>query len=292
MRRGDLPLGRDAATRTMPWMVAVMVFIAALALVLALAVEGAAARFGAGLAGTVTVEVPPPEGQPDGAEKRAAAVAQALARLDGVATAEPIPRARALQMIEPWLGADLPAGTIPLPALIDVRLDAAQPATAAALAASVLPFGADVRVDDHRGALARLIAGTQVIRWSAAAVLGCVCLGVVLTIMLATRAALAIHRDVIDILHTLGARDSYIARQVQRHAMWIGFQGGLIGAGLAAGLILLLAMHESGPGPSLLPTLPVGLREWLAVAVLPLATAAIAVLVARLVVMRTLRRMM
>ncbi|MGE0722882.1 MAG: cell division protein FtsX [Alphaproteobacteria bacterium] len=292
MRRGALPLGRDAATRTMPWMVAVMVFIAALALVLALAVEGAAARFGAGLAGTVTVEVPPPEDAPDGADRRAVAIAAALGRAAGVASAETIPRARALRMIEPWLGSDLPAGALPLPAMIDVRLADERPASAAALAAVVQPFGADVRVDDHRAALARLIAGTETIRWSAAAVLACVGLGVVLTIMLATRAALAIHRDVIDILHTLGARDGFIARQVQRHAMAIGFQGGAIGSGLAAVLIFALTLRENGPGPSLLPTLPVGLREWVAVAVLPVATAAIAVLVSRVVVMRTLRRML
>ncbi|MCC7273143.1 MAG: hypothetical protein IT561_10775, partial [Alphaproteobacteria bacterium] len=47
-------IARDSATRTMPWMVAVMAFVAALALALALAVEAAAARFGAGLAGNVT----------------------------------------------------------------------------------------------------------------------------------------------------------------------------------------------------------------------------------------------
>lgn len=54
----------------------------------------------------------------------------------------------------------------------------------------------------------------------------CALLGIVLTIALATQAALEIHREVIEILHIIGARDTYIATQFQLQALRMGLQGG------------------------------------------------------------------
>lgn len=289
-------LARDAATRTMPWMVAVMAFIAALALALALAVESAAARFGAGLSGNVTVEIPHAD-VPAAAEARAAAVVAAVGKVPGVLSASAIPRAATAKLVEPWLGADL-AGSglagagLPLPTLVDVRIDAAAPPAAGALAAAVAAVGPNIRVDDHRQWLDRLLGWVMAVRVAAAAVLACAVLGIVLTIALATRAALAIHREVIEILHVIGAQDGYIARQFQRQALWLGFRGGVIGAALAAFLVLLIGTAGMQLQSGMLPALDLGLREWGAVAALPVAAALIAVTVARVIVMRALRRMM
>jgi cell division transport system permease protein len=35
------------------------------------------------------------------------------------------------------------------------------------------------------------------------------------------------------VLHFVGAEDTFIARQFQRHFLWLGLRGGLIGGGLA-----------------------------------------------------------
>ena len=289
-------LARDAATRTMPWMVAVMAFIAALALALALAVESAAARFGAGLSGNVTIEVPHAD-VPAAAEARANAVVAAITKVRGVLSASVIPRSATAKLVEPWLGADL-AGSgladagLPLPTLVDVRVDTAQPPGVETLADAVASVGPDIRVDDHRIWLDRLLGWVMAVRVAAAAVLACAVLGIVLTIALATRAALAIHREVIEILHIIGARDGYIARQFQRQALWMGLRGGAIEAALAALLVLVLGTAGMQFQGGLLPALDLGAREWGAVAILPIAAAVIAVVVARIIVMRSLRRMM
>ncbi|MGE0718264.1 MAG: cell division protein FtsX, partial [Alphaproteobacteria bacterium] len=207
-------IGRDSATRTMPWMVAVMAFVAALALALSLAVEAAAARFGAGLAGSVTVEVPAAE-TPAAGEARAAAAAAALRTVPGVLSAAVIAREATARLVEPWLGADLAGGALPLPVLIDLRVDPSQPPAPGALATALARVGPDISVDDHRLWLDRLLAWVDAVRLGALAVLACAVVGIVLTVALATRAALAIHRDVIEILHMIGAQDRYIARQFQ-----------------------------------------------------------------------------
>lgn len=290
------PLARDAATRTMPWMVAVMAFIAALSLALSLAVESAAARFGAGLTGNVTVEVPYSE-VPGAAEAQAATVASSVTRLPGVLSADVIPKAATAKLVEPWLGADLAGsgleGTgLPLPTLVDVRVDSGHPPDPDALAAVAAAAGPGIRIDDHRMWLDRLLGWVMAVRVAAMAALACAVIGIVLTIALATRAALAIHREVIEILHVIGAQDGYIARQFQHQALWMGLRGGVIGAALAAFLILLIGTAGMQLPSGLLPALEMGAREWGSVAALPLAAALIAVIVARVIVMRALRRMM
>lgn len=75
-------LGRDPVSRTMPWMVAVMAFIAALSLALALAVEAAAARFGSGLSGNVTIEVPHDDAE-GAADARAAQIVAGVTKVPG-----------------------------------------------------------------------------------------------------------------------------------------------------------------------------------------------------------------
>lgn len=289
-------LAPDAATRTIPWMVAVMAFVAALALALALAVEAAAARFGTGLSGNVTIEVP--QGESDEATAtQVRAVLTALAAVPGVLSATAVPREATARLVEPWLGADL-AGLgqsgvgLPLPTLIDVRVDPGDPPRAGTLTALVGAVSPDIRVDDHRVWVDQLLGWVTAVRLAAGTVLLGAILGVGLTVALATHAALAIHREVIEILHIIGARDSYIARQFQRQALWMGLQGGAIGAALAAVLMVLIGTAGMIVRSGLLPVLEFGTREWVAVALLPVATALIAVFVARAVVLRALARIM
>src|SRR3546814_8077793 len=43
------------------------------------------------------------------------------------------------------------------------------------------------------------------------------------------RMGLAAHQRSIELLHMIGAQDSYVARQFQNHALRLGLRGGLIG---------------------------------------------------------------
>ena len=53
------------------------------------------------------------------------------------------------------------------------------------------------------------------------------------TVMVATRASLAVHRETIELLHLIGAQDGFVARAFARRALGMGLRGGLIGLGLA-----------------------------------------------------------
>ena len=111
-----------------------------------------------------------------------------------------------------------------------------------------------------------------------------------LAVVFVTRTGLDIHRQTVDLVHLLGARDRYIARLFERHALAFGFVGGVLGLAAAAATIsaIALAVHRLAAG--LLPAVTLGLAHWAALAALPIAAAGIAMLTARVTVLRTLAK--
>jgi len=55
----------------------------------------------------------------------------------------------------------------------------------------------------------------------------------VLSVIFATRGAMAANRPIIEVLHFIGAKNGFIANQFQRHFLVLGLEGGIIGGGLA-----------------------------------------------------------
>src|SRR5690606_37517119 len=95
-------------------------------------------------------------------------------------------------------------------------------------------------LDDHRAWTSRIQTMASVTILVGIGILGLVFLATVLSVVFATRGAMAGNRDVVSVLHFVGAADAYIAREFQRHFLMLGLRGGLIGAGVAALMFLML----------------------------------------------------
>ena len=195
------------------------------------------------------------------------------------------------KLLEPWLGTSALDEELPLPALIAVTIDSAAPPDLAALAARLEQAAPGALVDDHQRWLGRLLALARSIQIIAAVIVLLVATSAILAIVFVTRTGLSIHRQVIELLHLIGAHDAYIARQFQRHALKLGLRGGTIGVALALVTVLpvvgLLARADS----ALLPEVSLSPVEWAILLFMPVATALVAMVTARLTVLGTLSRM-
>jgi cell division transport system permease protein len=60
-----------------------------------------------------------------------------------------------------------------------------------------------------------------------------------LAVGFATQGAMVGNREIIEVLHFIGAADHYISRQFQHHFFLLGLRGGAIGGALAILLFLL-----------------------------------------------------
>jgi cell division transport system permease protein len=77
------------------------------------------------------------------------------------------------------------------------------------------------------------------------AILGLVIIATIISVSFATRGAMAANRPIVEVLHFVGAQDSFIANRFSRHFLRLGLEGGLIG-GIAA--ILVFGLSESIAG--------------------------------------------
>ncbi len=294
-RRGvlALPLSRDPSSRFLPWIVGFMVFLAALALAVAMAVANAGAQWRQGLAGTLTVQVMPLPQTPGAGtvEARTARAVALLRKSPGVAQAAALTESRIAELLRPWLGDRENLADLPLPRLIDVRLAPGAPADPAALAAALKSAVPGTSVDDHGVWLRRFTAFARAIQATAAAVVALISAAAIAVVVFATRSGLAVHREAIEILHLIGARDATIAREFQLQSMALGFKGGVIGLALAAATLAALFHFAGRIDAALLPDLDLAPLQWAALALLPVAAAVIGMETARRTVLGALAEM-
>jgi cell division transport system permease protein len=149
-----------------------------------------------------------------------------------------------------------------------------------------------VSIDDHSIWLNRLVRLIRTVEGLATLVLVLIALSTIGTVVFTTRTGLALHRNAIEVLHFIGAQDSYVAAQFASRALALGLKGGVIGLLLAVpsllGIGAMAAKMESG----MLPEITLGVAHWSALAGLPIIVALIAMLTARITVIKTLSRML
>ncbi|MCC6467901.1 MAG: hypothetical protein IT563_06235 [Alphaproteobacteria bacterium] len=269
-RRYDLPLDREGATRLVPWIIALMSYLAALTLLAAVLLGSLAWRWTEGISGAMTVLLAPAaDGAPAADEARLKAVRAALAAMPGVAGVEVLDAAEVARRLQPWLGAGVSADDLPLPRLLTVRLAADRRPDIEAMRQRLEQAAPGAVIDDHgiwRAEIARLAA-----RMTTMAGLGVVLIALAsaAVVVFAVRAGLAIHRETIEVLHLIGAHDDYIARQFQNHTTRLAFMGGLIALAVLGLTEAFLVQAILGLDPSLLPRLDLVLWQWVALGTAP-----------------------
>lgn len=279
----------EGAGRFLPWVIAVMTFLATLVMAGALVTDTAIRGWNSSLTGTLTVEI---AADPDA--DMAARVEDAVTLLRataGVRDARPLARDEIALLLEPWLGQNNLIDDLPVPRLIDVELDGAQDLDVERLAERLAERVPGARIDDHAAWLDRLVRLARGLQLMAAGIVVLIGLAMTCVIVFATRAAFAAHHGVIEVLHLIGARDAYIARHFQNHALAMGLRGGLAGMVLAALALLPLAYGARDLGMLVLPELLLPPLQAATLLLIPAAAAAIALVTARTTVLRALSRM-
>ena len=300
--RAGLELGEDSPLH-LDWIVGAMAFLAALAMVGAVATMDAAAHWRRGLTGTLTVEIPAPLKAPQTAPKTAPGTAPEApdARLDrvlailrnepGIERATPLPRARIAELLSPWLGTGDLIDSLPVPQLIDVRLASDARLDVTGLKQRLAATVAGTTLDDHQIWIAQLVHLARLAVGLALTIVGLVAASAVAAVVIATRAGLAMHHEAIDLLHLMGAEDDYIADQFAGQALRRGLRGGVLGLLLAALALVAFGIASQAIDPKLLPRLWPALDQVLPLVLVPLATAGLGWATARHTVRRALKQM-
>ncbi len=291
--RATYILPRDKGAAPLDFVIAVMAFLAALALGASLVATRAAHGWQSGLADRVTVQVMPPEqGDPRASlDSETKAVLSVLNATPGIAHANLLSDAEINALVEPWIGKDGAVSGIPLPRLIDATIVPGEEMDVAALAKRLKAAAPHASVDDHRRWIARLRGVADAVRYSAYGILLLIAGATAAAVSFATRAGLEAHHEMVALLHQMGALPSFIARAVEWHYFISALMAAALGTVFAA-LLFLAAGGLEVFGLEAVPFLPPISLKWIEIPWLiavPVATSLIAWATARISVLSVVK---
>jgi cell division transport system permease protein len=285
------------AGRSLVAVVAIMTFLASLTTGAAMLMVNAASDWQSDVGREVTIQVRPTPGRNTDADVNSAIE---IARgTPGIADVRAYTKEESEQLVEPWLGTGLKLDELPIPRMIVVRLVSGAQPDISALRSTLAARVPSASLDDHRRWIDRMrtMAGTVVA--GGLAVLALVVVVTMLSVTFATRGAMATNRPTVEVLHYVGATDSFVANQFQRHFLVLGLKGGLLGGGAAIVLFGFIeganAWLSRSPGgyeaAMLFGTLSIGVAGYVAILAQIVVMAAVTALVSRHTVNRTLGTM-
>ena len=295
-REGSIVPADSISGRALLAVIAIMTFLAALTLGAVVLVRSVAGEWQSAVAREITIQLRPSESRDIEADvAKAGALAQATPGIVGV---RPYSREESARLLEPWLGSGLALGELPVPRLIVVRIGPGEPPDLAALRRQLEQIPG-ATLDDHRGYVDRMRAMARSAVAIGLAVLVLVLAAAMMSVMFATRGAMSANRQIIEVLHVVGAKEGFIASEFQRHFLLLGLKGGAIGGAVAMALFALAGVmsdwSKGSAGESqvaaLFGNLSLGPEGYGAMLGLIVLVAAVTAGTSRLTVRRTLKAM-
>ena len=282
-----IPEGRVSGP--MPWVIAIMLFLTLLVAAAGLTLADAARQGGDDLAQQVTIQII--EADPITRAGQRVAVARKLRSVPGILTVTAVPDAEVRNLLEPWLGTGVIDADIPVPALVDVRLNGVPTAATLDRLETILrPIAPNVRIDSHSSWMAPFFDLMAALVWLAVGILFLLLLATSAVVILAVRSSLNTHRETIQIMHMMGSTDVQAARLFQRRVALDALLGGMVGFFAAAAVILLLSGRIAAVEPGLLTGAVFPWYGWIMLVLIPLAVTGLAMLMARWTVISALKK--
>jgi cell division transport system permease protein len=285
---------RSVQSKALLAVIVIMSFLACLTIGAVGMIRATADSWASEISREITIQI-----KPDDAldmEKALAEARDLALSFVGTKTGTVLDKAATSRLLEPWLGAGLDIDELPVPRLVVITIDERNPPDFAAMRDALQKKIPQAYLDDHRTWVDRLVSMARTTVVIGSAVLGLVFFAMVLTVIFATRGALAGNRHIVEVLHFVGAESSFVAQEFQKHFLLISLKGSLAGAFLAAGSFAAagwwqsssIATPESDQATALFGAFTIDWTGYVGIFLTMLVIAALTTLTARFTVMRTI----
>ena len=281
-----------APLRTLVMAMTVMCYLAVLAAGGLVLINRSVEAWTGDLAREITVQLREIQGRD--METDLAKASEILKAAPGIIKVNVLDQKAAIDLLEPWIGGIEGLEDLPVPRLIAVQIDPDHQPDFAALEIALRNQVPGVSLDTHKRWQAELTRMARVLTMLAYAILILIGLCTIAIVVFATRAALEANREVVEVLHLVGARDSFIARQVWGRFLKTGLSAGIIG--LLLGILTFFLAAGAAPesfaaiAQEFLSHSSTHLTQnYLALAAVPLVATLICLITSRMTLMRILK---
>lgn len=214
--------------RSLTLVIAIMCFLACLTAGAVWLIKESADAWLRDIASEVTVQVEPKE--KTDIEKSVKDVAAFLEKQPGIRAVRPLSLEDSSSLLEPWLGSSDALKTLPVPRLIAIEIDRIEPPNLDEVSAALTKQFKGVSLDDHRRWQQQIRAVTRSFALGGLAILILVAAATTAIIVSATKSAMASNREIVEVLHFVGATDRFIAHEFEKHFLRLGIKAGIVGA--------------------------------------------------------------
>lgn len=277
--------------------IAIMAFLACLTLGAVILVRDTANGWQADISKEVTVQIRPFENiDMEASIRKASAI---LLSNPGVTKVTALDSEETARLLEPFLGSGLQLEELPIPALLTVTLDETRFPDFSGIKEQLAAEVPGASLDDHRSWVGRLALMAQTTVLGGILIFILVMTATVLTVVFATRGAMAGNKDIVDVLHFVGADRRFIAREFEQHFLRLGMMGSVAGGFFAICVFLLLgfwsatmrATPQADQMTALFGSFSLGVWGMLGIFVVAISVAVLTGLTSRFTVMRHVSRL-
>lgn len=284
----DVPLHLKLGTEFLVMLVSLMAFLSILSVCVIIGIGHLSKAWTSGLENSITIEIPATTTGPAQIDD----LMKSLRKIKGVDSVKRVGEKDMQEMLSPWLG-NIPGlwDDLPIPALVTVTLSERTKDTTNKISLEARKIAPDATVDAHEewlSALLRIANGVRLVSFGVFFLI----LAVTATVVGgAVRARMAIHQRELELLHIMGASDSYITGQFCRYILTRAVKGVAIGLALSLAALGALAFFARNDEAGIIPTLTLSFPEWGIIICLPVLLVIIALIAASITSLRVLREM-
>ena len=296
-RKQELPLKDNSTTLFLKVMISIAVFLFAVTLAGVLSINSMLNAWNNSILGSLTVQIMPvnninqEKARLETLEQQKKAV-DFLKKLPEAEQVSTLNAAQLQNLLQPWLGDGIDISELPTPRLIDVKLKKGAEIDFAKLAAKLAEVSPLASLDNHKLWLDKLVKFADGLKMLAMSILVLVIAITSGAIFYTTQTNLGLHKNIIEILHVMGAKDTYVAQQYAKRDAMLGFVGGCIGLFFAVPTIFMIAGLAEQIEGGIISEARLNWFSWGLILSLPLVSSLAAMTTAYYTVKRTLEKMM
>ncbi len=290
--RTDIAFSSDDSHRFLPWLIGMMVALAALLLCFVVTINGWVIERHGDYTHNITVNIPVPDNEHAPSDEAINKIISALEQSSGVMSVNRVEPEKLKKMLVPWLGENMANAELPLPIVLDVALKPGVTVDIPKLQAALDQLASGTEVDTHEAWVAAFISFSTAIRTVITMFAVLIVVSIGLMIAFTSRASLHLHSKAVNLLHSVGAEDKYIARQFQQEACALTMRGAGAGCAIAALGFWGMGQYMQSLGNSSIPSLAMGQTHFILLICVALACGLVAWTTARVSVMKQLKQML
>lgn len=296
-RKNELPLKGENTTLFLQVIISIAIFIFAITLSGVLSMNSMISNWNKSILGSITVQIIPIH---DSNKEKAQAqllayeekAVEFLKSVNGIIKVTPLNNEQLEDLLRPWLGDDVSISDLPAPRIIDVKIAKDAKIDFDQLREDLSQASPQASLDNHKIWLNKLIALTDGMKLIATTILALVIAITSGAIFYTTQMSMGLHKNIIEILHIIGAKDTYIAQQYAKRMGFLGLVGGMFGLVFAIPAIFFIGNLANAIKGGIISDATLGIDDWIYILVLPLFSMFISMTTAYYTVKNTLKKML